>query len=129
MTRLPLIRLVFILTIILYITGCSVSDSFKPLDESPLITGEINEIEKTEHGFRVLISENGEVQNEDVDFRFVWFFITDRTEVLIQQKNGLLKQISRENLETGQRAEGWGTGAFTQTPLEGEARRIVVVEE
>jgi hypothetical protein len=132
-TNRKIIRPLFFFCFLFFLTGCNVNNSGESPEEEPYVTGEITEVkQRADHGYSVRVAiESWTNLSADPGEETILFVFTDRSEIFKEkQQDESLILYSDNQLEAGQRVQGWPRGKLIASLyLSSEAKRLVVIGE
>ncbi len=109
-------------------SGCALLPS-EPPGEAPHIEGVITLVQLDRSPLRVLIEENPAAQEPlEPGGEKIFFSVTGRTSILLQQPDGSTHRGSWRDLREGDRARAWHTGVVLESyPSQANARVILIL--
>jgi hypothetical protein len=125
------IRLPFYLCFVLFLAGCNLNNSAESLDGEPYVTGEITEIkQRADNGYSIRVKiETWTNLSTDPDEETIWLVLTDRSEIFKGNQGESFIPYRDNQLEVGQKVQGWPKGELIATLyLNSEARHLVVID-
>ena len=130
-TNRKIISPLFCLCFLLFLAGCNLNNSAESLDGEPYVTGDITEIkQRADNGYSIRVKiETWTNLSTDPDEETIWFVLTDRSEIFKENQGESLVPYRDNQLEVGQKVQGWPKGELIATLyLKSEARRLVVID-